>query len=787
MSPKKTFLGSLATAVMTALSRGRLPQTKGEVTLSGLSAPVEIFRDPWGIPHIYAQTREDLFFAQGFVHAQDRLFQMELNRRTAQGRLAELFGALALDTDRTVRTFGFNRLAEADWGLLSDEFREMLSAYADGVNAFIGHSGKKLPIEFVLLNHKPEPWLPVDSLAFSRVMIWQLSHAWQSEIIRAEIAEKVGAEHAAELEIHYPQLSPLTLPEGIEFNALDLDGTLRKVPGPFLDRGKGSNAWVVSPRRSETGSAVLCNDMHLAVSMPSLWYEVHLNAGDDYHVTGVSLPGAPLVLVGHNDHIAWGMTLAFTDAEDLFIEQVDSQNRYLFKDEWHEPEIVEETINVKKQANPHIEKVMITRHGPIISDVIGHPSQKVSVQSMALRPTSAFEGWYRLNQANGWDDFVQAAGLIEAPQLNVAYADVENNIGYWVTGKVPVRAKGNGSVPAPGWSGEYEWVGEVPYNEMPHALNPERGYLVTCNHKIVPDDYPHFLGNLWMNGYRARRLAELIDGCEKLSLQDHQKFHMDVKCLPGLELVSRLENVTDPDADVQLALRLLGEWDGFLTPESVAGMVYEVVRYTLVWNLLDPSLGEELAKRLMGQGFHPLLMHSNEFYGNDTVVLFRLLDNPESWWVKQAGGRDVVISKSLKQAIAWLRGNVGSDERSWQWGKIHRIKFEHPMSLQKPFDQVFDRGPFPIGGDTDTVCQTAMYPHNPYDNKAWSPSFRQIVDMGDLARSLVITPPGQSGQLASPHYDDLAQPWLNGEYHPMLWTRQQVEADAKAKLVLKSN
>ena len=787
MSPKKTFLGSLATAVMTALSRGRLPQTKGEVTLSGLSAPVEIFRDPWGIPHIYAQTREDLFFAQGFVHAQDRLFQMELNRRTAQGRLAELFGALALDTDRTVRTFGFNRLAEADWGLLSDEFREMLSAYADGVNAFIGHSGKKLPIEFVLLNHKPEPWLPVDSLAFSRVMIWQLSHAWQSEIIRAEIAEKVGAEHAAELEIHYPQLSPLTLPEGIEFNALDLDGTLRKVPGPFLDRGKGSNAWVVSPRRSETGSAVLCNDMHLAVSMPSLWYEVHLNAGDDYHVTGVSLPGAPLVLVGHNDHIAWGMTLAFTDAEDLFIEQVDSQNRYLFKDEWHEPEIVEETINVKKQANPHIEKVMITRHGPIISDVIGHPSQKVSVQSMALRPTSAFEGWYRLNQANGWDDFVQAAGLIEAPQLNVAYADVENNIGYWVTGKVPVRAKGNGSVPAPGWSGEYEWVGEVPYNEMPHALNPERGYLVTCNHKIVPDDYPHFLGNLWMNGYRARRLAELIDGCEKLSLQDHQKFHMDVKCLPGLELVSRLENVTDPDADVQLALRLLGEWDGFLTPESVAGMAYEVVRYTLVRNLLDPSLGEELAKRLMGQGFHPLLMHSNEFYGNDTVVLFRLLDNPESWWVKQAGGRDVVISKSLKQAIAWLRGNVGSDERSWQWGKIHRIKFEHPMSLQKPFDQVFDRGPFPIGGDTDTVCQTAMYPHNPYDNKAWSPSFRQIVDMGDLARSLVITPPGQSGQLASPHYDDLAQPWLNGEYHPMLWTRQQVEADAKAKLVLKSN
>jgi penicillin amidase len=478
------------------------------------------------------------------------------------------------------------------------------------------------------------------------------------------------------------------------------------------------------------------------------------------------------------------MTLAFTDAEDLFVEQVDSQNRYLFKDEWHEPEIIEETIEVKKQAIPHVEKVMITRHGPIISDVVGYPSQKVSVQSIALRPTFAFEGWYRLNQARGWDDFIDAMRLIEAPQLNVAYADVENNIGYWVTGKVPVRAKGNGSVPVPGWSDEYEWAGEVPFEEMPHALNPEQGYLVTCNHKIVPDDYPHFLGNLWMNGYRARRLTELIEGREKVSLQDHQKFHMDVKCLPGLELVARLENITDPDADVQLVLGLLRGWDGFLTPESVGGMVYEVVRYTLVRNLLDPGLGEELAKRLMGQGFHPLLMHSNEFYGNDTVVLFRLLDNPESWWVKQAGGHDVVISKSLKQAVVWLRENVGPEERGWQWGKIHRIKFEHPMSLQKPFDQVFDRGPFPIGGDTDTTMQTAMYPHNPYDNKAWSPSFRQIVNMGDLSQSLVITPPGQSGQLASPHYDDLAQPWLKGEYHPMLWMREQVEAESKEKLVL---
>jgi penicillin amidase len=404
---------------------------------------------------------------------------------------------------------------------------------------------------------------------------------------------------------------------------------------------------------------------------------------------------------------------------------------------------------------------------------------------MALRPTTAIEGWYRLNIARGWDDFVAAMRLIEAPQLSVAYADVENNIGYWVSGKVPVRAKGEGNVPVPGWSGEYEWVGEVPFEEMPHALNPEQGYLVTCNHKIVPDDYPHFLGSVWMNGYRARRLTELIENREKLSMQDHINFHADVKCLPGLELVEQLVDFSDPGEDVQLALGLLREWDGFLHPESIAGTVYEVVRFTLVRNLLTPGLGDDLADRLMGKGIHPLLMHSNEFYGSDTITLLRLLKDPDSWWVQQAGGRDALIAKSLKEAVAWLRNELGSDTNKWRWGVLHQVNFLHPMSLQKPFDQVFDRGPFPIGGDTDTPLQTAMHAHDPYDNKAWSPSFRQIVDMGDLARSVAIHPPGQSGQLASQNYDDLVQPWLDGEYHPMLWTRDQVEAEAKGRLLLK--
>jgi len=353
-----------------------------------------------------------------------------------------------------------------------------------------------------------------------------------------------------------------------------------------------------------------------------------------------------------------------------------------------------------------------------------------------------------------------------------------------VTGKAPIRAKGEGDVPAPGWTGEYEWIDEVPFDEMPHAFNPEQGYLVTCNHKIVPDDYPYFLGNVWMNGYRARQIADTIESKERLSMDDHMALHVDFTCLPGKEFVAQVESLKSTDADTTLALQLLKAWDGKLDAGSTGGAVYEVARLHLTRNILEPATGEEMTRRYMGQGFHPLLLPTHEFYGHDTVAVLRLLSKPEAWWLKQAGGRDAVVEKSLKEAIAWLRDNLGTDPAGWQWGKLHRVSFAHPLALQKPLDQVFNRGPFPIGGDTDTPCQTAFFAHDPYDNKAWAPSFRQIVDMADLSRSVAIFPPGQSGIIGSPHYDDLIQPWLNGEYHPLLWTRQQVESQVEGKLVL---
>ncbi|MFX0065874.1 MAG: penicillin acylase family protein [Candidatus Hermodarchaeota archaeon] len=766
------------------MSRKCLPLIDGKLELAGLSAPVEVVRDQWSIPHIYAENIHDLFFAQGFVHAQDRFWQMEINRRTANGTLSEIFGDIALETDRTTRTFGFARLGRTDWKNADDDLRTAIQAYAEGVNAFLQHPNCHLPVEFSLLRYQPEPWKPEDSLAFSRVMIWQLSHAWHGEIIRAQLIKAVGEDRAAELEIEYPKDNPVTLPAGIEFNVINKDGTLKGAQGPFLNRGRGSNAWAVAGKKTTTGTPFLCNDMHLELRMPSLWYENHLVA-ENFNVSGVSLPGVPLVMVGHNANIAWGMTLAFTDAEDLFVEKINPNNPYQYKynGEWLDAEVISESIKIKG-SEPHIEKVVITKHGPIISDVVGYSNEHLSVQSMALQPTKAFRGWMLLNQATSWNDFVEAVRCIEAPQLNIPYADTEGNIGYWVSGKVPIRSKGKGMVPAPGWTNEYEWIGEVPFEEMPNTFNPESDYVVTCNHKIIPDDYPHFLGSVWMNGYRARRLVEVLESKEKVSPEDFKALHLDFTCIPGLEFINRLKGLETQDPDVQLALDRLRSWDGKLTPSSIEGTIYEVARYFIVRNLLEPGLGKELTTSFMGKGFHPLLYNAHEFYGHDTVVMFRLLDNPDSWWLKNAGGREDLLNRSLKEAIIWLRKNLGKDPNKWMWGKIHRVTFPHAMALRKPLDKVFNRGPFPIGGDTDTVCQTAITPEDPFDVKAWAPSHRQIIDMGNLSRSLMIYAPGQSGHLASTHYDDLIELWTKGDYHPMLWKRDQINAEAKGKLTL---
>jgi penicillin amidase len=781
MSPLD-MLGVMLRGVLTRLGRRRLPQISGSQSVFGIESNVEILRDRWGVPHIFANNQNDLFFAQGFVHGQDRLWQMELGLRMAKGTLSELFGKRALDTDRVIRTFGWSGLGRKDLELFDDGTRRMIEAYARGVNAAAECSTKR-PVEFSLLGCRPSQWSPEDVTAFSRLMIWKLSSSWYGELVQARIRKVVGEERAKELEFEHFAGNPFTLPKGIEFNVLDPDKTFGA--GPFLQRGGGSNAWALSSGKTTTAGPLLCNDMHLYIGIPSLWYEVHLSGGG-MNVSGVSLPGLPMVMVGHNEKIAWGITMAYTDCEDLFIEQTDPNDpsRYMFRGEWREAERREERIAAKGAKTPHVETVRATHHGPVISAIEDCGNQSVAVSSMALRPGPSLRGWRLLNRAGNWDDFSEAVRCIESPQLNIVYADVEGNIGYWTSGKVPVRAQGNGTVPVPGWTGEHEWTGHVPFDEMPHALNPEQGYIVNCNQKMVPPDYPHFLGATFFNGFRAKRVVDSIEEKERLSVGDCSRIQRDLKSLPGSIFADHLRKLETDEPDIMRARGILAGWDGQLLAESVPACLYEVISNHFLYNLVAPKLGDKTTRQLLGEGFHPILQGGSELWGHKTDILLRMLDRPNSWWVREAGGLEALLARSVKEAFAWLRRRLGPDIRSWRWGRIHYLVVAHPFGRRRPFDVVFNRGPYPMGGDTDTPLQTGTSPSSPYGGIKAAPSHRQIIDLHNLSKSLMIHPPGQSGQLGSPHYDDLLEPWLAGEYHPMLWAREEIESACEARLTL---
>ncbi len=779
------LLSDLVKGGIRLLDRTRQPVLDGTFKTTGLDGPVEIIRDRFAVPHIYASSVRDAFFAQGFVHAQDRMCQMELNRRFGHGRLSEIFGAAALPLDKAARVLGFRQTALIDLENSSEELKSALEAYSDGVNCWRTNSNYKTPVELALVGApRPQAWSPLDCMVFARLMIWQLCRGWSSEIVRAKLYEAVGAEKAAELEITESPANPIHLPGGIEVSSLGpnvLDNS-----GP---RGMGSNAWAVTPKLASADGAILSNDMHLPLMLPSFWYQVHLVSGD-LNVAGVSLPGLPMVMGGHNSHIAWGITLAHTDAEDTYIEKFNPDNPrlYEFRGQWKSADVRREIIKVRGRRKPEVVDVITTVHGPVVTEILQGVNHSLTLRSTALEPAKAADGWLRLNLAQNWDQFVDAMALIESPPLNVTYADVLGNIGYWCAGKVPIRAAGDGMLPADGWSGDAEWKGFIPFNEMPHTLNPAKGFVVSCNQPIIGPDYPYWTGGVFMNGARARRVEQFIKaatkGRKKMSLEDCRTLQGDVLCLSALDLIKRLQKIESEDPDFLMVMQFLNNWDGQMHANSVAACIYEVLRFNLAKGLLEPNLGPELTLHLMGEGFNPSLNQTNEFYGHDTATIIRVLDNPKSKWVPE-DGKTLWVVNAAKTAINYLKQRLGEAPELWEWGRIHGAVFSHLMGSQPPMDAIFNIGPLPVGGNSDTPNQTAMMPKTAYQTTAWAATFRQIIDTGDWSKCMTIHAPGQAGQPASPHYDDYLQMWLKGELNPMLWTREQVENHAAHRLHLK--
>ncbi len=786
MPPKTSILssvlGPLVRFGIKLLSQGRLPQTQGSLTVNGLRAPVQVLRDRWYVPHIYAQSAEDAIFAQGFVHAQERLWQMDFNRRVVAGRLAEILGEGGLLPDRVMRTFGFRRLVEKEAGLMPENLCALAEAYCAGVNSGIDLAvrRRKLPVEFSLLNYHPEPWEPADILGISKLMSWTLAGNWDAEFMRAQVVNRLGKEKADQFEVDLEN----TWAAILDTAPRTLDPT-RPFTGAHASDGAGSNNWVVHGTRTDSGMPLLANDMHLDLTAPAIWFENHL-VGGDLEISGITIPGTPLITAGHNKHVAWGFTDGFNDVQDLYEEHLRKNSQgeveYEFKGEWLPAEVRKEEIRVKG-GKTVTEEVTITGHGPIINVLIEADfpdTPPLAMKWTAFEPETTILALYDMNLARSCAEFHQALARFSGPGQNTVYADTQGNIGYTLSGRTPIRAKGNGSVIVPGWTGEYEWTGYIPFDEMPHLDNPPKGYVATANNPQSRDSGKYFISRDYCQVDRAARIVELIEKSPKINIDYIQKMQVDQVSHSARVLAQYLSKLPVDQPDLQEIVHNMAQWDGELGPDSPSAAVYEITIRRAIRMLLDTHLGD-FGVRLQGKGVASFL------WSNHTWEWFiRLLDTPQSPWFDLGHGeqRDDVLILALRQAADNLRREQGTNEKPVVWGNLHRLTFHHVLGAKKPLDAAFNLGSFPIGGDGSTIWSSFAPYYTLEAGTTAGPPFRFIADLSDLNHCWGMLAPGQSGHPASPHYGDGIRPWFDGSYHPMLFQRTEIEKNLSAQLDL---
>lgn len=752
---------------------GRLaPETEGTVALPGLEATVEVVRDRYGFVHIDASGLDDLLRAQGYVHAQDRLFQMEMLRRFGSGRLAEIAGSRMVELDRFVRRLRLRWAAEREAEALDADTASRLEAYCEGVNAYI--AGGRMPLEFRIARLRAAPWTLTDALLVGKVLALSLCGNWEAELVRMRIAARLGEERARQLDPAYLTDSPVIVPSVLAREAMRRVGWLRRLIGLG-----GSNNWVVAGSRTETGKPICANDPHLHLGLPVIWHVQHLS-WDGGTVAGFTIPGTALVILGRNEHVAWGATAAFADTQDLFVEQFDPDDpsRYRVEAAWVEAQVVREEIAVRGGSEPVIEKVVVTRHGPVVAGPEPESGKALALRWSAHEPGETAAAVLELARAASLDEAERALDRYAGPPLNFVLADVHGSIGYRLAGgPMPVRECGNGSVPVPGPDSSHEWRGWVPPAELPRVRDPERGFIVTANNRIVGDGYPHLLGNDQMNGYRAKRIESLLDALDRVTVDDCRRIQLDQVSLAGRELAAVAATFESDDPLERRALELLTGWDGDQGPDSAAGAVYGVLMRRLQEEAYS-ELGPDLL-HFLGAGQSEATSCYGLYERTRPVILELLAARDDSFFTD---GRtwDSVFRKALGEAVAEL----GPDPESWRWGSLHQVVFEHPFGELPVLGRVFRRGPFPAGGDTDTVWQMAWPTDRPYGPRCVGPAVRAVYDLSDPDSNHVVLATGQSGHLGSPHYDDFVERWWKGELVPLVLTRGRIEELAESRLVL---
>lgn len=784
------LLSPLLFPILKLLARTHLPKTSGDIKLPGVNHNVETYFDNWGVPHIYAEDIHDVLFAQGYLHAGERLFQMDYNRRLVAGRLSEVMGQVCVPVDRWMRTLGLRRAAIEGLPRLLPETISYLEAYAAGVNAVI--SNGRLPFEFSLLRYEPEPWQPLDSADWMKMMAWTLSVNWESELLRARLVERLGAEKAAQLEPPYYDRWPYIVPPGVDYSAIADEIFLRqdysrRFTGPTAGFGVGSNNWVIGGSRTASGKPLLANDMHLKMGIPAIWYENHLSA-KDYQVTGVSFPGMPGVIAGHNGHVAWGFTNGFPDVQDLYIEHIRRAEsggvQYEYKGEWLDAVVLNETIQVYRGESVN-EEVIITRHGPIINnlapDLAGE--QPLAMRWTALEPDRMLDGIAAMNRARNCIEFREALRYWMAPVQNTVYADTDGNIGYSYPGKVPIRNNWDGRLPVPGWSGEYEWDGYIPFEKLPHLYNPPQGYVASANNRVVDDNFPYFISADYCLADRAQRIVEMIEKAGQIDPATIKNMHFDQICPSAVTIGKYLSDLQTKDPELSKVVALFNNWDGHLAADSPQAALYESFVPHMIKATLSNTLGD-LTERYLGRGPTPGLADTSMLSERAMEWLQKTLAEPNSPWFDQGHGetRDDMMRLALRQTVDFLKEKMGSEPEKWAWGKFHRLRFAHTLAKTAPLIRLYNRGPYPLGGDYNTVWATGASYYELEDDYLTSAPFRFIADLSDLNHSYGLLSPGQAGNPVSPHYDDQIDAWFKQGYHPMYFSREDVVKNAKSKL-----
>ena len=803
--------------------RRSLPRHRGTVRVGGIDSEIEIVRDRWSIPHIFAASTGDLFFGQGYATAQDRLWQMEIGRRIASGTLAELVGPPVLDADRLLRRLGFRRAALAEYHDFEAEGQQALEAYCAGVNAWIAECGGgagRWPLEFTMLRARPAPWTPIDCLAFAKYMAFGQAADWQGKWLRGQAVARVGAERAWAAEPFAGENPPQSLhvPAGLDYGAIDYSlGGPQQPPMARAAPPAASNGWAVSAERAAGHGALLANDPHLAPHLPVSWYEVHL-CGAGYDVIGGSLPPALGVLIGRNRRIAWGLTAAILDANDLYVEHcdADSPETYLADaGRRQQAETIDEPIAIKGWSEPVVETVRVTRHGPIINPPPTGPGQgtpayhlQLALRSTVLERNGLVTSLLALNRAGSWDEFRTALAQWPAPPLTFVYADVDGHIGRQAAGHIPARARGDGLLPLPGWDDAYAWSGMVPFDDLPSELDPPRGFTVAANQDMSCQSSSsdtgsggaserrrgHNLGHEWLDPYRARRIAQLLADGEVLDREYCRAMQADAVSLAGRAWVSAVLAlcdrgwVTPQSRHEVLALDLLAQWDGTMVPESGGAAVYMLWRRALLRELYEAQVGD-LAAGYLGRGPHPVVASANTFAFRHSRRLIERLEHAAAREQSAGDAPDKELRQALQRsfsaAVNELRQRSGEHPNGWQLAAIHRVTFSHPFGTQRIIGRLFNRGPLPVPGDNDTVFASPPEPAALYDRAAAIPSYRLIVDFAPGGETTATLAGGQSGHPLSRDYANQIGAWRRVDPgHPLLLERAAIEREARATLRL---